>query len=394
MPKLKLSDKVAKGLQADPTKNVRYLDTETSGLALLVTKNGHMSFVFSYSIDGRERRMRIGAFPQPWSVRAARERAKELRRMVDQGLDPLGQRQEKAAEPTLKKLWECYKADHLPKVSAKYAKDQKSAWEAHVLPALGNRKLSTLVSHDIDVLHRKISKTAPVLANRTIASVRKALEYAIRRDWLSKNVAKATSLNREEGRHRYLSDDELTRFIAALDRMENQKAANAVRLLLLTGARRSEVFGARWEEFDLERALWTKPSARVKTRKKQVTPISQQVVELLSGMKSEGASEYLFPSRKGMPIQDIKRPWAWLMQETDLSGFRIHDLRHNHASILVSQGHSLELIGRLLGHTQASTTKRYAEVMQDPLRKALAGMDAVVAVRPASLITDQSKSQS
>ncbi|MDF1718658.1 MAG: site-specific integrase [Antarcticimicrobium sp.] len=95
-------------------------------------------------------------------------------------------------------------------------------------------------------------------------------------------------------------------------------------------------------------------------------------------LTADKSSEYLFPSRNGRPIRDIKRPWGWLLKEAGLEDFRLHDLRHSHASILVSQGHSLELIGHLLGHTQAQTTKRYAHLTQDPQRRALAGLDAVI----------------
>jgi integrase len=162
--------------------------------------------------------------------------------------------------------------------------------------------------------------------------------------------------------------------------MENQSAADAIRLLLLTGARRSEVLGAQWEEFNLERGIWIKPAGRVKSRKRTSVPLSERAQALLARMSESAAGTYLFPNKKGDgPVPDIKRPWAWLMAETGIQDFRIHDLRHTHASILVSQGLSLELIGKLLGHTQAQTTMRYAHLMDDPLREALRASDAAIA---------------
>jgi len=378
MPKLKLTNTVAKGLQADPTKHVLYRDTMMPGLALRITQNGHKTFVVNYSFEGRERRMRIGEFPNPWSVDAAREQAKELKKLVDNGIDPLAQRQDKASEPDLNALWTAFRSDHLPSVSARYRADQEHSWMQHILPRLGERKLSSLNSYDVDALHRSISETAPVAANRAVASLRKALNYAERRDWVAKNVTKGVRFNREEGRQRYLTDDELTTLASALDRMANRQAANSIWLLLLTGARRSEVLGAKWEEFDLQKGTWTKPAGRVKARQTTTITLSDLAIELLERMSADRSSEYLFPSRAGGPIRDIKGPWAWLLKETGLENFRIHDLRHSHASILVSQGHSLELIGHLLGHTQAQTTKRYAHLMQDPQREALAGLDAVI----------------
>lgn len=378
MPKLKLTNSIAKSLQADPSKNVLYRDTAMPGLALRITRNGHKTFVFNYSFGGRERRMRIGEFPGAWTVEVAREQVKELKRLVDGGVDPLAQRQDKAAEPDLNALWAAFRSDHLPNVSEKYRADQEHYWAQYILPGLGERKLSSLTSYDVDVLHRKISEMAPIAANRAVASLRKALNYAQRRDWVAKNVVEGVRFNREEGRQRYLTDDELKRLISALDRMPNRQAADAILMLLLTGARRSEVLGAKWEEFDLEKGNWTKPAGRVKTRRTTTITLSSNAIQLLKRMSVEKSSEYLFPSRNGGPIQDIKGPWAWLLKDAGLEDFRIHDIRHSHASILVSHGSSLELIGHLLGHTQAQTTKRYAHLMQDPQREALAGLDAVI----------------
>lgn len=378
MPNIKLTDTVAKSLQADPDKHILYRDTTVPGLALRVTKNAHKTFVFNYSIAGRERRLRIGEFPGHWSVTAAREQAKDLRRKVDQGIDPLEELQMKASEPTIEKLWSVFEKEHMPNISKKYAADQAAYWKRYILPKLGKRKLNSIGSHEVDNLHRFVSDSAPVAANRVISSLRKALNFAKRRDWVTKNVAEGVRFNREESRQRYLTDEELKRMSSAIERMPNQQAANAVRLLLLTGARRSEVLGARWSEFDLINETWTKPANRVKTRRDTTIPLSALAVELLKKMAKTHTEDFLFPSRSGGPVSDIKSPWAWLMKETGLENFRIHDLRHSHASILVSQGHSLELIGRLLGHTQHQTTARYAHLTQNPLRKALAGLDATI----------------
>lgn len=377
MPKLRLNDTVVRKLSANVGKTVFYRDTEVSGLAIRVTKAGHKAFVFSYSINGRERRMTIGDFPQ-WSVNAARDKAKHLHRQVSDGNDPLEERQKAAAAPTVMDLWEYFKTKHLPTVSDKHAGEQIKYWEQHILPALGRRKLATLTSNDIDTLHRKISGSTPTLANRVIASVRKALNLAKRLEWVPKNVAEGVKMNTEHPRQRYLSNAELKSVVNALDRMPNQSAANAIRLLILTGARRSEVLSARWDEFDLDAGTWTKPAGKVKIRRETTIPLSEAAVTLLEAVKAEARTDFLFPSRVGGPIKEIKAPWSWLMKETGLKNFRIHDLRHTHASILVSRGQPLEVIGRLLGHTQVQTTARYAHLLDDPLRRALDGVDAAV----------------
>jgi len=370
MANQKLTDSYIKSLEPDEKRNKQYRDTEVTGLAALITKRGAKSFVLNYTIGGRERRMTIGSFPT-WSTTAARAEAKELRRVIDRGMDPLAKREEIASAPTVNDLWNEYQAKHLPKLAPKNASDQERAWSQHVLPRIGKIKLKELTSRDVDDLHRAISEKAPIMANRVIAYLRKALNIALRNQWVATNVANGVQKNREEPRSRYLSASEKERLLNALKEMPNQKAANAIRMLLLTGARRTEVFGARWEEIDLELGIWTKPAGRVKTRRDTRVPLSQAAIMLLKDMEREKSGAFLFPSRTGSHIQDINAPWRWLVKTADLKDFRIHDLRHSFASFLVSDGETLETIGRLLGHTQAQTTARYAHLMDDPLRRAV-----------------------
>lgn len=372
MPSIKLTQAEVNRLQPHATKQLLYRDTETPGLALRITPGGRKTYVFNYSLFGRERRMRISD-AATCKVAEAREAAKKLRRDVDQGIDPLEKRESAAKSPTVKTLWVDFQADHFPTISDRHRAEQVKYWDRHVLPALGNKKLSALAKRDIDELHRRISVTAPILANRVVASVRKALSYAEGRDWVQKNVAMKVRQNREKSRKRYLSPAELNRVVKALTSMKNRQAAGAITLLLLTGARRSEVFGAKWDEFDIPPegtegpAQWHKPADRVKSRVDVSVKLSPTAVDLIRKIRSEQdpPSPYLFPSRTGEPIQDIKKPWAWLLREAGLTDFRIHDLRHTYASLLISNGQSLAAVGEMLGHSQPQTTSRYAHLMDD-----------------------------
>lgn len=370
MGKQRLTDSFVKVIKPDEKRNKQYRDNEVTGFAALITKRGAKSFVLNYTIGGRERRMTIGSFPT-WSTTAARAEAKELRRAIDRGIDPLAKREEIASAPTVIDLWQEYQAKHLPKLAPKNTSDQERAWSRHVLPRIGKIKLKELTSRDVDDLHRVISETAPVMANRVIAYLRKALNIAVRNQWVATNVANGVQKNREEPRCRYMTKQETERLLNALKEMPNQQAANAIRLLLLTGARRAEVFGAKWSEFDLDLGVWTKPAGRVKTRRDTRIPLSRPALTLLKEMELERSGDFLFPSRTGSHIKDINAPWRWLIRTAELKDFRIHDLRHSFASFLVSDGETLETIGRLLGHTQAQTTARYAHLMDDPLKRAV-----------------------
>ncbi|MBY6153359.1 Arm DNA-binding domain-containing protein [Vannielia litorea] len=196
MPLIKLTQTAVKELEAAPEKQLLFRDTEVRGLALRVTPNGHKTFVFGYSVNGRERRMRIGD-ASTCTVVEAREAAKKLRREVDYGSAPQEQRSQKASAPSMRELWDAFQTDHFPDISEKYRREQVSYWYRHVLPAFGKLKVADLSRQNVVVLHRKIAEGAPTLANRVLASIRKALSYAITRGWIQDNVASKVKQKRE-----------------------------------------------------------------------------------------------------------------------------------------------------------------------------------------------------
>ena len=141
----------------------------------------------------------------------------------------------------------------------------------------------------------------------------------------------------------------------------------------MTGARLGEALKARWSDIDLERGVWTKPSHHTKQKRTEHIPLSGPALVLLAEMQSKAnpTEENLFAGNvTGRPLQDIKKFWKAVITEAGISEYRLHDNRHTHASHLVSSGLSLEIVGRLLGHTNPTTTKRYAHIADSPLRAA------------------------
>jgi integrase len=231
---------------------------------------------------------------------------------------------------------------------------------------------------DINALHRDLTKAGkPVRANRVLALLSTMFNLAIDEGWLHDNPCKKVKKNPETPRERYLSSDELVRLLDALAAHPDQNEANAVRLLLLTGARRGEVLSMQWDHIDFEKRTWTKPSHHTKQKKLHHVPLSAPALQLLAEMASTptndslpSSSDYVFPGpgKNGHRV-DLKKPWASICQAADIEGLRLHDLRHSYASLLVAGGASLPIIGKLLGHTQAATTQRYAHLDVDPLRE-------------------------
>jgi integrase len=194
------------------------------------------------------------------------------------------------------------------------------------------------------------------------------------------NPCKGIERYQEERRERYLTPDELQRLLRALTEHTNKQSANIVRLLLMTGARRGEVLSATWGQVDLDRGIWTKPSAHTKQKRRHVVPLSAPAKALLESMKPGAPSEPLFPSPRDVESSqgDLKRFWHTVCKTAGIQAVRVHDLRHSFASYLASAGASLPLIGDLLGHTQPGTTARYAHLLDDPKRKAADTVGAII----------------
>jgi integrase len=208
--------------------------------------------------------------------------------------------------------------------------------------------------------------------------VRKAFNLAIRWGWRSDNPASGVHRNREDKRTRYLSAAEIVRLSAALLAHPERSSAGAIKLLLLTGARRTEVLAARWDMFDLDRGVWVKPSAHTKQRKEHRVPLSEPARQLMLEIRARTPGSYVFPGRKDGPLTDVKRTWAAVCKAAGIQDCRLHDLRHTYASILASDGSSLLTIGGLLGHSQPQTTARYAHLLDTSLRAATERVGAFV----------------
>ena len=350
----------------------------TPGFGLRVTSSGARAFVLNYrNQGGRERRLTIGS-PPAWTITAARKQAAELRYRIDTGDDPLAELDAERNAPTVKDLAERFERDELPKRRPATGLDYSAILRLHILPRLGKLKVAEVSHTDIEKLHRQIAEMAPYRANRTVAVLSRMFNLAIKWRLRSDNPAIGIERKPEEKRERYLSPAELTRLAEVLATRPGP-SANAVRLLLLTGARRMEVLAAEWSQFDLEAGIWTKPASTTKQAKLHRVPLSAPAWQLLVEMRGKaGGSPFLFPGANGGPQRDLKKFWASICKAAAIEGARLHDLRHTYASVLASSGLSLPVIGALLGHSQAATTHRYAHLLDDPLRTATERAGAII----------------
>ena len=192
-----------------------------------------------------------------------------------------------------------------------------------------------------------------------------------------RNPAARLTRFKERSRERFLTSDELARLGDALVAATiDPFAIAAIRLLILTGARLREILHARWEHVDFERGIIFLPDS--KTGKKPVF-LNAAALAILADMPRLDGSPHVFPGKKdGVPRDGLDRPWSAVRKAAGLDGLRIHDLRHSFASIGAGASLGLPVIGKLLGHTQAATTARYAHLANDPVRQAVETIGATI----------------
>jgi integrase len=366
------------------TKKTLTQDGKVKRFFAQVTRDGCRSFVIRYSVNRRERLYTIGRFPD-WHTEEAREEARKLLRLVDQGVDPKEQRDEAREAATVEELAERFLAEHAPTKRPSYLVNNTLLLNRWILPELGKRKVADVRPAHVDALFRKVTKAgAPIMANRVLACGSKMFSLAERWGWRnpdSNPFRNAVDRNTELRRQVYLNPPQLARLADALKTVSPQ-AADCIRLITLTGCRRGEALSVRADQVDLEARMWRKPASSTKQGKPHEVPLSAPATELLARLKQDAEKTgrtYLFPSRDGKGhITDLKSSWRSLCKAADLEGVRLHDLRHSFASIAVSRGATLPLIGALLGHSSPVTTSRYSHLYDDPQRALAESVAAVI----------------
>ena len=258
-----------------------------------------------------------------------------------------------------------------------YIRLRKRSWRVderiarqHLSPTFGARELADIQRHEVeDWLHGLSSGgLAPATCNRILAVFKTICSLAVMRGLLltgQSPCAGVSPFKIHAQRERYLSRDEAQRLMRALEKSDRPEAF-AIRLLLLTGARKSEVLKARWEHVRLDLRLLIVPLS--KSGKPRHIPLSDEAITVIRSIPRQQGNPWLFPGHApGKPLSDLYLFWNSLRRSLGLTSVRIHDLRHTFASVLVDAGHSLYEVQKLLGHSDPRTTMRYAHLEQASL---------------------------
>jgi len=368
----KLTKRFVEAITPSNAATVKYWDSEIKGFGVVVLPSGRRTYCVQYrNAEGIKKRLKIGVHGQI-TTEEARILAKKHLGEVAHGHDPQEKKKENKNLLTIKALVKDYLERHAQNKRPKSFREDLKLLNNIIIPMLGERKVAHITRRDIESIHLQLKNT-PYQANRVLALLSKMFSLAVGWNWCSDNPVRGIQKYQEEKRDRWLDEEELQRLWAVLEKYNHHLTTHVFKLLLLTGARKGELLQATWEQLDLEKSIWTKPSHLTKQKKKEHLPLSDNAIDVLNELKQfrKEYSPYLFPSKiEGQPLQEIKTFWKKVIKEANLENVRIHDLRHTHASHLVSSGLSLSIVGKLLGHTQASTTQRYAHIANEPLRKA------------------------
>jgi integrase len=367
-----LTDRIVRGLPAPTSGNKVTYDEEVRGLGVRVTAAGARAWVFNYRFKGIERRITIGD-ASAWPVRQARERAKELRRLVDAGADPMAERDAARSVPTLAAFADRYLTEHAASHHKQRTREEEARLlKLNILPILGNVRLADLSKDDVARMHQRLRET-PVSANRAVALLSAILGWAEKIGERTDGTNPCRHVERypERPRERLISSEELARLGETLARAEadgiaDWRAVALIRLLLFTGARLSEILTLRWEWIDTQAGWARLPDS--KTGAKTLYFSAPALAVLAALPRREGNPYVLSGERPSAPLAPPQKAWQRIRRAAGLPDLRIHDLRHGFASTAVAAGDSLFIVGKLLGHRQASTTERYSHLAPDPAR--------------------------
>ncbi|MGZ4954261.1 MAG: tyrosine-type recombinase/integrase [Methylobacter sp.] len=345
-----------------------YSDTQVVGLKLLVNKQGRKFFYLRYTFNKRKRAIRIGEYG-PLSLIEARQTANELKAQITKGIDPQEEKQQLLQIPTFE---EFVSKHYLPHAYAnkESAKTDESKLRVHLLPLFKKRRLDQITTQELQRYHDQMkTKASPATANRHLSLLHRMFKLAVHWGLITDNPVTGIRKHQENNeRHRYLSDEEIARFIEALKAEANQVAAAVFAFLLYTGTRRQEALEAQWEHVDLQRRTWFIP--RCKGGKSRNVILNAMAVELLQKQPRLPDNPYIFPGKiEGNPIKNPQKAFQRVLKKAHIKNFRIHDLRHSHASIAINNGASLYEVQCLLGHSNVKTTTRYAHLADKTLRK-------------------------
>jgi integrase len=370
MPIVKLTARFVNALKPPETGQADYRDGALPGFGIRVSSGGRKAWIVVYRHHGRLRRLTLGVHPH-MKLAEARTNARNALHAASKGGDPATVKREERKAETFADLAKEYIEKHA-KLKRSGREDirlldgsphkKRTGKKPHVplVTRWGHYRVKDLTRRDVRTLLEEIvERGSPIMANRTLALIRKMFNFAIERDWLGSNPCQMIKHPApERQRDRVLTEDEIRAFWKALDG-EQKMIAALFRLRLLTAQRGGELHGAKWHEIDLVSGWWTIPAERSKNKLAHRVPLSPQAVQILTELQKAGG-DWVFPSthKKGKHINHAQKAIERIVERSGVQ-FRGHDLRRTAASLMVGAGVPRLVVSKILNHVETGVTAVY-----------------------------------
>ena len=398
-----------RAVDAATPETVRFTvwDADLKGFGLRVEPSGTKTFVCRYRVGGGRRgtlrQFKVGRYGK-LTPDQARVQAEQILAQVELGRDPQADREAGRAALTVSELCDLYLAE-----GGKGKKSSTMSIDAlriqnHIKPSLGSLKITEIGRADIerfvdDIASGRLkgaserARGGPGAASRSTGLLGAIFRFAVARKLCAENVVDGVRRPKDRKRDRFLSPAELAAIGDALRAAEQAGALRervaAIRLLCLTGARKNEIARLKWSEVDLARGRLALEDSKTGAK---VIPVGAPARMLIEA-QPRGKSRYVFPRPDDpeQPINGIDWFWVTIREAAKVPDVRIHDLRHSFASFGVAGGATLLLLGKILGHSDVSTTQRYAHLADDPVRAAAdsisSAIDAALSGKAADIVS-------
>ncbi|WOJ92915.1 tyrosine-type recombinase/integrase [Congregibacter variabilis] len=378
MPKLRLTQQhLDRPPPCPPGKRrIEYCDTLVSGLYLEVRDtNAYQGTLYlrHRNAAGKTAHTKIGT-SQDLSLGVARKKAKQLKAEIANGKDPQAEARQRKAVPTWNQFFEDSYLPHAKQVKRTW-KNDADMQRLRLSDRFGATPVNAITRQSVQQFHNELREEgmAPATADHHLKLIRHALNMAV--DWglLTNNpTAKVKQFNADNQVERYLSEEELQRLLKVLKAHKNRPVCCAILWLLATGARVGEALSAEWTDIDRSRRTWVIQAKNSKSKKRRSVVLNDVALSVLDELEARTRHKpqgRLFVGKRG-PLGTINKVWYGIRDKAALGDFRLHDLRHSYASMLVNAGHSLYEVQQALGHSDPKVTMRYAHLSKDSLQQA------------------------
>lgn len=303
----------------------------------------------------------------------ARKQAKTLKAEIELGADPRGEHKRQKQVLTYAEFFVDFYMPHITPRKRSWYSDE-SLFRNRLKAAFGDKRLNQITRQQIQSFHTGLLNEglAPATCNHHVKLLKHSLNMAIDWEMLDVNPAVRVPLAAENNNiERYMDSVELSRFLTVLRTDENQAICRIAMFLLSTGCRLNEVLSAKWSDVDLFKRIFVIRASNSKSKKLRAVPLNDSALEVLSQLDTNGEFEYLFVNKQtGKPYVNVAKVFGRLRIKAGLPKLRIHDLRHQHASLLINNGNSLFIVQQILGHSDPKVTQRYAHLSSKTLQDA------------------------